>query len=322
MTVGENDHHETLLDASSDGDDNTEQLDSVLSGRGQPRSEHSGADGAAKLLASVIAAGDRKRRSPRRKSKGPSTGAAAAGSRTYPCSECDRIMASAAALHYHRRTHTGVKPFACGLCPRRFIIRGQLVEHERIHSGEKPFACDACPKRFAQSSQLRQHASIHSVVGTHICPTWGEAVTRPWRLQSHRRAAHAEVDASQKRYRCDDCGREYSLRQSWVYHRLTHSSDRPFQCDVCCRQFRVIGQLRQHANHCRGRRAAKPTTDPYYQPPQHWMWFTESTSDLLPATIADSSARDAAGDPSMIETSVGGGGNSTQEPTATEFHQL
>lgn len=205
-------------------------------------------------------------------------------SRIYPCSECDRIMASAAALHYHRRKHSGVKPFACSQCPRRFIIRGQLVEHERIHSGEKPFACEQCAKRFAQSSQLRQHASVHSEVGTHVCPKCGEAFARPWRLQSHLRAAHEET-TSQKRYRCEDCGREYSLRQSWVYHRLTHSDVRPFQCNLCSRQFRIAAQLRQHANHCRGRKTvADPPTavDPNDQPPQNWMWFSAPTSvDLL-----------------------------------------
>ena len=322
---GGSDRHDTSLDVYSDGDDNTEQFDPVPGSDSRQRSEESPSmDSIEKLLAAVMATGGRRRRSTKKKSK-PAT--AAARSRTYPCNLCDRVMASAAALHYHRRTHTGVKPFACSVCPRRFIIRGQLVEHERIHSGEKPFACDQCPKRFAQSSQLRQHASIHSVVGTHVCPTCGEAFTRPWRLQSHRRAAHAEDDASQKRYRCDDCGREYSLRQSWVYHRLTHSSDRPFQCDVCSRQFRVIGQLRQHVNHCRGRRTAQPQTtaaaDPYNQPPQNWIWFSESTSDLIAETIANSSAVDVARDTSVFDSSVaGGGGATTQELTTTDLHHL
>lgn len=196
------------------------------------------------------------------------------------------------------------RPICC-----RFIIRGQLVEHERIHSGEKPFACDQCPKRFAQSSQLRQHSSIHSEVGTHVCPTCGEAFARPWRLASHRRAAHADDSGVQKRYHCDDCGREYSLRQSWIYHRLTHSNDRPFQCDVCSRQFRVAGQLRQHANHCRGRRVKQPSF-------QNLIWFTEPGTDLLApqSSVSDVVATDTV----MVMGSIS---TDDREP-APAFHQL
>ena len=319
VSFGENSHPEISLDGDEDDggdvDDNTEEFDVKPTRLGQRWKESLASEGAGKLLADAAAT-----RSGKRSGKKKSKPAENKG-RTYPCGECDRVMASAAALHYHRRTHSGYKPFACSECPRRFIIRGQLVEHERVHSGEKPFACDECPKRFAQSSQLRQHASVHSEVGTHVCPTCGEAFTRPWRLLSHRRAAHADDSVSQKRYRCDDCGREYSLRQSWVYHRLTHSTDRPFQCDVCSRQFRVAGQLRQHANHCRGRKADKLiTVDPYRQPPQNWMWFSEFNTDLLTSAVNQAGVSDVASDTSMLYDS--GAGEHRPELGGTEFQQL
>jgi len=294
---GSCDHIETSQDVSLDGDDNTDELDPAPTGHRQERKGGSVSDGAENVLADAVATGIRRRRPRQRKSKATTT-----KSRTYPCDQCDRIMASAAALHYHRRTHTGYKPFACSQCPRRFIIRGQLVEHERIHSGEKPFACEHCAKRFAQSSQLRQHVSVHSEVGTHVCPTCGEAFTRPWRLQSHRRAAHADDTGSRKRYRCEECGREYSLRQSWIYHRLTHSSDRPFQCDVCSKQFRVAGQLRQHANHCCVRKAQNQTTvDPYDQPSQNWVWFSQPDSELLAPTVGQSTVVDVPANASTLD---------------------
>ena len=306
------DHPETALDASFDGDDNAEVLDPVPTRRRQQQKESLASASTGKLLAEAAVLRRGRKRPAEKKSKPRAT-----KSRTYPCAECGRVMASAAAMHYHRRTHSGDKPFACSQCPRRFIIRGQLVEHERIHSGEKPFACDQCEKRFAQSSQLRQHASVHSDVATHVCPTCGEAFTRPWRLQSHLRAAHADDSGSQKRYRCDDCGREYSLRQSWVYHRLTHSSDRPFQCDVCSRQFRVAGQLRQHANHCRGRRAQHPI--PYRQPPQHW-WLSESDTDLLAPTVSHTNPTHVPAD--TLTPNNSGSSESTTEITGAELHHL
>jgi len=247
----DNDPVESSMDTWSDGDDDTQEPDSMPTECQEQRKDADSSDG--NLPADDVTTGTRKTRSPRRRSKPVSPGS----SRTYPCDQCDRVMASPAAMHYHRRTHSGDKPFACSQCPRSFILRGQLVEHERVHSGEKPFACDQCPKRFAQSSQLRQHASIHSEIATHVCPTCGEAFTRPWRLKSHRRAAHDEDTESQKRYHCEDCGREYSVRQSWIYHRLTHSSDRPFQCDFCSKQFLVAAQLRQHTNHCHNRRVVE-----------------------------------------------------------------
>ena len=289
-------------DVPYDGDDTTEDLETASVGR--RRKESSATDSAGKLLDDGATS-----RTGRRKPSVKKSEPTPARSRTYPCDQCDRVLSSAAAMNYHRRTHSGDKPYACSQCPRRFIIRGQLIEHERIHTGEKPFACDQCPKRFAQSGQLKTHSSIHSEVGTHICPTCGERFTRPWRLQSHLRAAHADDSGSQKRYRCDDCGREYSLRQSWVYHRLTHTSELPFQCEVCLRQFRVAGQLRQHINHCRGRKAQNPTTNPYDQPPQNWLWCSESDTDVLttPTNIAHVPA----------SSSITG-----QDLIGTQFHQL
>ena len=319
VLCGGNDDMETALDSSSDRDDNAEDIDSVSTSSGQQRKASSASENTDKRLKNAVEMlTDTTPRTGGRKASQKKIKSPASRSRTYPCDECDRVMASAAALYYHRRTHSGYKPFACSQCPRKFIIRGQLVEHERIHSGEKPFACEHCSKRFAQSSQLRQHVSVHSEVGTHICPTCGEAFKRPWRLQSHRRAAHAEEIGSQKRYRCDDCGREYSLRQSWIYHCLTHSADRPFQCDVCSRQFRVAGQLRQHANHCRGRRLDKPAADPYQQPPQHWAWFSECSADVLAPTVGQASVTDVHTHTSMIDSS---GGGETPLPL-TEFQQL
>ena len=300
VTCDWNDDLETSHNASSDGDDNTEEFDTVN-------------EFAVKLLTDATTGGKRKHTKKKSKSSSAAAATTTAMSRTYPCDQCDRVMASAAALHYHRRTHSGVKPFACSHCPRRFLIRGQLVEHERIHTGEKPFACEHCPKRFVQSSQLRQHASIHSDVGTHICPTCGEAFTRPWRLLSHRRAAHDEDVGSRKRYRCEECGREYSLRQSWIYHRLTHSDDRPFQCPVCSRQFRVAGQLRQHANHCRGRRADGPPTDPLSQPSQQWLWYSPADNFLTPPVDVMAVPPDTSMSDSLV---------SQQEPATAKFHQL
>jgi len=319
VSFGENSQPEISQDGDDDdgavGDDYTEELDVTPSRLSQPMKESLASDDAGKMLTDPAATRSGKR-SGKRKSK-----SAESKGRTFPCGECDRVMASAAALHYHRRTHSGYKPFACSQCPRRFIIRGQLVEHERVHSGEKPFACDQCPKRFAQSGQLRQHASVHSEVGTHVCPTCGEAFTRPWRLLSHRRAAHADESVSQKRYRCDDCGREYSLRQSWVYHRLTHSTDRPFQCDVCSRQFRVAGQLRQHVNHCRGRKADKLTiVDPYHQPPQNWLWYPELSTGSLPSTVCQAGVSAVPNDTLMLDNS--GVGERRPELCKTAFHQL
>ena len=314
-----NDRMETSMDTWSDGDDNTEELDSLPAENldlvptecQQERADGDGAGGKQAAKSATTSTGRVRR--PQKRGGKPSP----AGSRAYPCEQCDRVMASAAALHYHRRTHSGHKPFACSVCPRRFIIRGQLVEHERIHSGEKPFACDQCPKRFAQSSQLRQHASVHSEVGIHVCPTCGESFIRPWRLLSHRRAAHAEDVGPKKRYRCEECDREYSLRQSWIYHRLTHSGDWPFQCDFCARRFRVIGQLRQHANHCRSRRLAEhqPSTDPYQQPPQHWNWYSEPAASLIPPPVSQAAPRDVPSDKSAPT-------EARPEIAPAEFHPL
>jgi len=102
---------QALLDDSGDGEDNVEDFETTTIGHGQKETVNS--------LASDVAAMGRGKRAPGKK-KGSSV-STSSPSRTYPCEECGRVMASAAAMHYHRRMHSGVKPFACSQCPRRFV---------------------------------------------------------------------------------------------------------------------------------------------------------------------------------------------------------
>ncbi|ENN80105.1 hypothetical protein YQE_03464, partial [Dendroctonus ponderosae] len=186
------------------------------------------------------------------------------GERPFACDVCEKKFASAGAMTKHRRKHTGEKPYICpqvGVqfflsfcidnvigfqCGSRFAAKETLNRHWRIHTGDKPHKCRFCGKGFIQPSQLRAHIFHHTGENAYNCPHCNRAFNRKLRLTTHIKFMHEGAAPTP----CPEpgCGKTFFRKEDIHRHLITHSGERPYECEVCKKRFAVKSSLRVHRN--------------------------------------------------------------------------
>ncbi|XP_019755152.2 zinc finger protein 569 [Dendroctonus ponderosae] len=168
------------------------------------------------------------------------------GERPFACDVCEKKFASAGAMTKHRRKHTGEKPYICPQCGSRFAAKETLNRHWRIHTGDKPHKCRFCGKGFIQPSQLRAHIFHHTGENAYNCPHCNRAFNRKLRLTTHIKFMHEGAAPTP----CPEpgCGKTFFRKEDIHRHLITHSGERPYECEVCKKRFAVKSSLRVHRN--------------------------------------------------------------------------
>uniref|UniRef100_A0A663MBE0 C2H2-type domain-containing protein n=1 Tax=Athene cunicularia TaxID=194338 RepID=A0A663MBE0_ATHCN len=65
-------------------------------------------------------------------------------------------------------------------------------------------------------------------------------------LSPKRLVKHRQNHRGRGPYRCDVCGKRFSLKTNLVTHQRIHTGERPFTCGVCGRRFNQKGNLVTH----------------------------------------------------------------------------
>ena len=87
----------------------------------------------------------------------------------------------------------------------------------RTSHGGKRFTCPRCPCTYASKSSLNEHVR-------HI----------------HENAP---------RYRCETCGKGFSIRSHYHDHLAAHTGGKRYVCSVCLNEFTLKGNLKAHMLH-------------------------------------------------------------------------
>ncbi|XP_011503036.1 PREDICTED: zinc finger protein 39-like [Ceratosolen solmsi marchali] len=153
---------------------------------------------------------------------------------TYKCTFCEKMFKSPRGKWYHTSCPSGEAPFRCHLCARTFAKRSHFEYHERMHSGHKPFACNFCDKSFVQKSKLNRHLLIHKQQNDIECAECGRRFSTKQYLKNHM-SIHQNNS-----YKCKFCPKTFTLAFNRKRHERSHSTDRPYKCDICSKDFKDV----------------------------------------------------------------------------------
>ena len=158
------------------------------------------------------------------------------------CHYCDSKFDAKEELNEHLLKHKGPKPYFCKLCGWRFKLHAQLMLHLPKHSDDKPFKCKQCPAAFKWKHALKNHAVLHTGKKEHLCDICGYATAHKGQLKGHRLIHTGET------LHCPmpGCKFQATKSQNLKYHMLTHTKEKPHQCEVCGQAFSLAKNMRRH----------------------------------------------------------------------------
>ncbi|KAL0858633.1 hypothetical protein ABMA27_012463 [Loxostege sticticalis] len=143
------------------------------------------------------------------------------------CETCGKKYASNAALRYHQRVHTGVKPYHCPYCPKSFTMSLFMQVHIRTHTGEKPYQCPNCPKAFGNRAALLRHDRVHTGIKPYQCPKCGKCFTQSNSMKLHFHTVHLKLPTPYKSKR-----RRAELDAREGGRKTKHPTDREVEAQV------------------------------------------------------------------------------------------
>ncbi|KAJ8939355.1 hypothetical protein NQ314_011150 [Rhamnusium bicolor] len=157
------------------------------------------------------------------------------------CVKCKEV--NLCSFERHFLTHTGARDYKCNVCGKRFSRQRSFKNHVALHSDERSFQCAQCPKAYKTQPSLYIHKQrIHNFScasgKTFQCYICSQEFTKfDNRLLAYLISLHPDIDL-------------YFLRSklSLINHIRKHSTSKPFDCQICSKQFKCKLGYTEHMN--------------------------------------------------------------------------
>ena len=152
-------------------------------------------------------------------------------------------------IHFLEK-HEKADKYTCHLCGKVFgsnqrAFFNRHVDSHSLDGKQKPeFKCKECSKAFFFEMDLRIHLTNtkHGFGRTLPCPTCDYKAYRKRHLEHHIIEHHT----TERPFECEICGKGFSNERNLKTHQETHDSTRKFECSVCNKKFKNKKHLTVH----------------------------------------------------------------------------
>ena len=127
-------------------------------------------------------------------------------------------------------------------------IRQQLIMIEQsISVSAQPresHDCGLCEKEFLSRPALQEHMECHlnnDPSAPYKCDDCGKTFSVPARL-----TRHYKTHTGEKPHVCNICHKTFSVKENLSVHLRIHTQERPYSCTYCQRSFEHSGKLHRH----------------------------------------------------------------------------
>jgi len=117
--------------------------------------------------------------------------------------------------------------------------------HEATHKKEDPILpCRRCPATFPSMKILREHIKNNHVDTIFSCDKCANFYNTKSGLETHKQkvklGVHMKnVHSTERPFKCRFCPKDYKVRKMLTEHERLHTGERPYQCPHCPKCFRV-----------------------------------------------------------------------------------
>ena len=134
-------------------------------------------------------------------------------------------------------------------CKRQFEKAFAVNAHMKVHMPgyryRYPCTEPNCPEKFNVKYKFKQHMRTHWLVNPLKCPEPGcdEVFTNDMRLKRH-----LVLHRGARPHQCEVCGSSFKMKNTLLRHKLIHSDDKPFVCEIegCGKRFGRREHMREH----------------------------------------------------------------------------
>jgi len=180
----------------------------------------------------------------------------------FKCQECDSMGLLSSVAEHWLGTHADVKVFQCPQCPYASAytkcIRLHLARQHNVVA-EHGTHQQAGRKSWKESPVLeevtsylgRLKAAADKAIATAAAAAAAAAVAASAESEAaddemRLNAADTETQTAQKRFNCTHCPYATDRRDLYTRHENIHKEDKPFQCDICQKQFNRADHVKKH----------------------------------------------------------------------------
>jgi KRAB domain-containing zinc finger protein len=183
----------------------------------------------------------------------------------YTCTVCGKKFAARSMLEMHKKSHSSgnfctnqtekfsvqpkvspgkvlIKQFKCQHCPKSYTRKEKLKYHMKTHLAEEQIS--SVPEWSMEIKQANNNDKDNNAISLQLkkctCKYCGHVCDDSAALWLHMLQQHS----SEKSYRCDKCGKNFSHLHAYSNHKKTHSVK--ICCRVCGKQYSSGKALREH----------------------------------------------------------------------------